>query len=208
MTRNDDRIREIRKNRFKTMNWAYWAQPKPIAVRDGKSIGLSRYAKLERGNLNSPKTIAVRDDRSSATIAVRGVFREQNDYFNHRGTRRCFFGRCRGTRQAYNRRKSYKSNVNHSVDPLPILPSYQRPYSAIVVCYLSLNTLEAILTSREAPLEASKAWSSKKHNTSSLAAVSTIPAASRASTDLLKSSLGVLKLCEVVLIFNRTQKHH
>ncbi|KAD2804137.1 hypothetical protein E3N88_37514 [Mikania micrantha] len=84
MTRNDDRIREIRKNRFKTMNWAYWAQPKPIAVRDGKSIGLSRYAKLERGNLNSPKTIAVRDDRSSATIAVRGVFREQNDYFNHR----------------------------------------------------------------------------------------------------------------------------
>ena len=87
MTRNDDRIREIRKNRFKTMNWAYWAQPRPIAVRDGHTMGLSRYAKLKRENLNSPKNVAVRDDRSSSTIAVRGVFREQNDYFNHSGTR-------------------------------------------------------------------------------------------------------------------------
>ncbi|KAD4386150.1 hypothetical protein E3N88_26319 [Mikania micrantha] len=61
-------------------------EPKPIAVRDGHPIGLSRYAKLERDNLNSPKTIAIRDGRSTSTIAVRGVFREQNDYFNHRGS--------------------------------------------------------------------------------------------------------------------------
>ncbi|KAD7479750.1 hypothetical protein E3N88_02886 [Mikania micrantha] len=51
------------------MNWASWAQPKPIAVRDGHTIGLSRYAKPERENLNSPKNVAVRDDRSSYTTA-------------------------------------------------------------------------------------------------------------------------------------------
>ncbi|KAD5960497.1 hypothetical protein E3N88_11969 [Mikania micrantha] len=60
------------------------AQPRPIAVRDGHPIGPSRYAKPERENLNSPKTITVRYDRSSSTTAVRGVFREQNDYFNLR----------------------------------------------------------------------------------------------------------------------------
>ncbi|KAD0683022.1 hypothetical protein E3N88_43859 [Mikania micrantha] len=87
---------KIRKNRFKTMNWVYWAQPKPIAVRDGRAIGLSRYAKLERGNLNSPKNVAVRDDRSSSTTAVRGVFREQNDYFKRRDTRRRFLCSLRG----------------------------------------------------------------------------------------------------------------
>ncbi|KAD4887875.1 hypothetical protein E3N88_19946 [Mikania micrantha] len=66
--------------------------PSPIAVRDGQLIGPSRYATLERENLNSPKSIAVRDDRSSSTIAVRGVFREPNDYFNHRATRSYFLG--------------------------------------------------------------------------------------------------------------------
>ncbi|KAD3641598.1 hypothetical protein E3N88_30822 [Mikania micrantha] len=50
----------------------------------------SRYAKPRQENLNSPKSIAVRDDRSSSTIAIRGVFREPNDYFNHRATRYCF----------------------------------------------------------------------------------------------------------------------
>ncbi|KAD5316747.1 hypothetical protein E3N88_16693 [Mikania micrantha] len=74
----------------KQLDWAYWAHPRPIAVRDGHPIGLSRYAKLERENLNSPKTIAVRDDRSTSTIAVRGVFREQNDYFNHRAISKTF----------------------------------------------------------------------------------------------------------------------
>ncbi|KAD4585109.1 hypothetical protein E3N88_22710 [Mikania micrantha] len=71
-------------------------KPRSIAVRDGHTIGLSRYAKLKRENLNSPKNVAVRDDRSSATIAVRGVFREQNHYFNRRGTRRCFLCSLRG----------------------------------------------------------------------------------------------------------------
>ncbi|KAD2392790.1 hypothetical protein E3N88_39767 [Mikania micrantha] len=58
--------------------------PRPIAVRDGHQFGPSRYAKPERENLNSPKRVAVRDDRSSSTTAVRGVFREQNEYFKHR----------------------------------------------------------------------------------------------------------------------------
>ncbi|KAD4888900.1 hypothetical protein E3N88_20973 [Mikania micrantha] len=46
-----------------------------------------------------------------------------------------------------------------------------RPYSAIVICYPSPNTLEAIFTLKEAPLKALKAWSSKEHHTSSLAAI-------------------------------------
>ncbi|KAD3640776.1 hypothetical protein E3N88_29999 [Mikania micrantha] len=33
----------------------------------------SRYAKPRRENLNSPKSIAIRDDRSSSTIAIRAL---------------------------------------------------------------------------------------------------------------------------------------
>ncbi|KAD6453819.1 hypothetical protein E3N88_08525 [Mikania micrantha] len=42
----------------KLRNWAYWAQPRPIAVCDGHPNGPSRYAKPRRENLNSPNPIA------------------------------------------------------------------------------------------------------------------------------------------------------
>ncbi|KAD3067838.1 hypothetical protein E3N88_35718 [Mikania micrantha] len=88
-------------------------EPKPIAVRDGHPIGPSRYAKPGRENLNSPKTIAIRDGRSSATIAVRGVFREQNDYFNRRGTRSCFLDICRGVIWSlFLNRLKHKNNIH------------------------------------------------------------------------------------------------
>ncbi|KAD4889226.1 hypothetical protein E3N88_21299 [Mikania micrantha] len=58
----------------------------------------------QTGELNTPKSIAVRDDRSSSTIAIRGVFREQNDYFNHRATRGTVFVRCRGVLRIINQR--------------------------------------------------------------------------------------------------------
>ncbi|KAD4586364.1 hypothetical protein E3N88_23965 [Mikania micrantha] len=79
----------------KQLNWAYWAQPRPIAVRDGHPLGLSRYAKLERGNLNSPKGVAVRDDRSTSITTVRGMIREQKLIFYSPRYAEILFGRCR-----------------------------------------------------------------------------------------------------------------
>ncbi|KAD4983175.1 hypothetical protein E3N88_19846 [Mikania micrantha] len=113
------------------MNWAYWAQPKPIAVRDGQSIGLSRYAKLERGNLNSPKSVAVRDDRSFSTIAVRYVFREPDDYFNHRVSRSFFLGGV-AVRDRSSSQKSLYIQDEIILSTLLHLSRLKSPYSTIL----------------------------------------------------------------------------
>ncbi|KAD4887985.1 hypothetical protein E3N88_20058 [Mikania micrantha] len=90
-----------------------------IAVRDGHLTGPSRYAKPGRENLNSPKSIAVRDDRSSSTSAVRDVFREPNEYFNHRGMRWYFLGGVASLETPLKTFRSLGSARRHS--PLPCM---------------------------------------------------------------------------------------
>ncbi|KAD4586178.1 hypothetical protein E3N88_23779 [Mikania micrantha] len=124
---------------------------------EGESV-TPRNFQPELENLNSPKSIAVRDDRSSSTIAVRGVFREKNYYFNRRATRSYFLDSCRGTRRAYLRRNLYKTKINHSSSPCSIFLDWntsRRPFS---LCYTIIVPLEAIVKAIEARNRRLKAW--------------------------------------------------
>ncbi|KAD3068021.1 hypothetical protein E3N88_35901 [Mikania micrantha] len=91
----------------------------PSRYAMGTQLSLRGTRSLGGRNLNSPKRVAVRDDRSTSTTAVRGVFREQNDYFNHHGTRRSFLG---GAAEAWEQSlEQYNDTTITCDDPRAIL---------------------------------------------------------------------------------------